>query len=874
MKDIATPATQPIEKDEFETWLGERPKWLQTAARQIIDHKRHLNPEEIAALAQLCQSEATGEKDAIFFTVEPGTLAHAAVRSPLRICGITEVQGVSAIKNGAEIDFGPHNLAVIYGPNGSGKTAFSRLIKQACGSKAKDEIYPNIYEEATPPSSARLRISLADVVTEINWTLAAGPVSPLRSMHVFDSRTASMYINEKNEATYEPSQMRFISSLIKVCDGVAECLNVGKAKLVKKLPLIPVDLAETISAKWLAKLSAKTIGDNVEKACTYTAEQGAERLTLETTLAQKDVAGRLVAIGRERTALTQLNQHLSAIKEKLSDATVGQLVEARVSAITKRKAAKEDAQRVFADAEVDGIGNATWRQLWELARKFSIEYAYPGIPFPNTSEEAKCVLCNQELDGAAQARLKHFEEFVQGGLEASAKQAEGQVDVLVKRLPVLPQIEEWRVQLAVLKLTEESCSQLHASLLARKSFAESATEVKDLPVLDWAQSDQVIAKLLGELLIEEKGLQALQQDDQRKQMVARVFELRAAEWLKQNKQSISDEVARLNTVAAMDKAISQANTIALTKKSNELAKSELSAGYQKRFAAELKRLGGDRLKVIPESKQQGKGKTTFGIALTETKRDAPAAKILSEGELRIVALAAFLADITGANQVTPFVFDDPISSLDQDFEERVVKRLVGLTEERQVVIFTHRLSLLAQVDAEVKKIKEAADFAKTSSPVKLHVETLRRMGNVAGIRVSFSARDSKPKQAINSFQNDYVPKLKKLLTNGDEQYEQYAKGVCSDLRIVVEKCIESELLNDVITRFRRPINTVGKLGALAKIEKGDCDLMDDLMTRYSIFEHSQSEEFPAPVPDAAQIEIDVNNLAKWIEEFSKRAVPQ
>ena len=71
MKDIATPATQPIEKDEFETWLGERPKWLQTAARQIIDHKRHLNPEEIAALALLCQSEATGEKDAIFLQSSP-----------------------------------------------------------------------------------------------------------------------------------------------------------------------------------------------------------------------------------------------------------------------------------------------------------------------------------------------------------------------------------------------------------------------------------------------------------------------------------------------------------------------------------------------------------------------------------------------------------------------------------------------------------------------------------------------------------------------------------------------------------------------------------------------------------------------------------
>lgn len=484
------------------------------------------------------------------------------------------------------------------------------------------------------------------------------------------------------------------------------------------------------------------------------------------------------------------------------------------------------------------------------------------------------MLCNQGLDNAAQARLKHFEEFVRGGLEASAKQAEVQLDGLIKKLPTLPKIEEWRVQLAILKLTDDICDKIYSELNVRKKFAEVSMEINELPIVDWTKSDQEIIKILQELASEEKALQILQQDDKRKQIIARVFELRAAEWLAQNKQSISDEAVRLVAIASMEKAISQASTTALTKKSNELAKSELSAGYQKRFASELKRLGGDRLKVIPESKQQGKGKTTFGIALKDTKRNAPAARILSEGELRIVALAAFLADITAGNQVTPFIFDDPISSLDQDFEERVVKRLVSLAVERQVVIFTHRLSLLAQVDAEVRKIKEEADFAKIPQSVKLHVENLRRMGSVAGIRVSFSARDSKPKQAINLLQKDYIPKLKKFLEQADDQYEQYAKGVCSDLRIVVEKCIESELINDVITRFRRPINTIGKLGALAKIQKSDCDLMDDLMTRYSIFEHSQSEEFPAPIPDVVQIETDVNNLAKWIDEFSKRPVPQ
>lgn len=30
----------PVVADDFETWLNSRPKWLQTAARMIIDSKR------------------------------------------------------------------------------------------------------------------------------------------------------------------------------------------------------------------------------------------------------------------------------------------------------------------------------------------------------------------------------------------------------------------------------------------------------------------------------------------------------------------------------------------------------------------------------------------------------------------------------------------------------------------------------------------------------------------------------------------------------------------------------------------------------------------------------------------------------------------
>ena len=50
-----------------------------------------------------------------------------------------------------------------------------------------------------------------------------------------------------------------------------------------------------------------------------------------------------------------------------------------------------------------------------------------------------------------------------------------------------------------------------------------------------------------------------------------------------------------------------------------------------------------------------------------------------------------------------YQFDDPISSLDQDYEESVVQRLCSLATDRQVIVFTHRLSLLGLVQDYAKK---------------------------------------------------------------------------------------------------------------------------------------------------------------------------
>ncbi|WP_331711939.1 hypothetical protein [Pseudomonas sp. CCOS 191] len=181
---------EPIVMDDFETWLNGRPKWLQTAARTMIDAKRQLNEVEIKELARLCQLEAKGQPDSGFLSIVAGTLSQAATRPPVRIDEIREVHGLNAIKSGAHLPFGNSNLAVIYGQNGTGKSGFARLLKQVCGSRSKDEIRSNVFDPNHTDCRAQFKVSIDGKSVDIHWDIPSGPHKALRQAQVFDSKAA------------------------------------------------------------------------------------------------------------------------------------------------------------------------------------------------------------------------------------------------------------------------------------------------------------------------------------------------------------------------------------------------------------------------------------------------------------------------------------------------------------------------------------------------------------------------------------------------------------------------------------------------------------------------------------------------------------
>jgi hypothetical protein len=76
-------------------------------------------------------------------------------------------------------------------------------------------------------------------------------------------------------------------------------------------------------------------------------------------------------------------------------------------------------------------------------------------------------------------------------------------------------------------------------------------------------------------------------------------------------------------------------------------------------------------------------------------------------------------------------------------------------------------------------------------------------------------------------------------------------------------------LADVVVRFRRAIQTIGKIEKLSKIEPSDCKFFDDLMTKYSKFEHSQPLELPTDLPQPDELETDIRSLLEWRDKFLK-----
>ena len=848
--------------DDISTWFASRPKWLQEAASLLLS-KGRLAGEDVDALLDKCL-ERNDSEDTTAAAPFPADAFHAQSASSLRLCTIGNVKGINALAPRNPLDFGSGNMAVVYGGNGSGKSGYVRILKHLCGARNPGKLHPNVFADDGAAQSADITYKSDAKDRQVSWSTSDGVHDDLRPVDIFDTECGRMYLERESEVTYEPPALLFFSDLISICEQVAGRIEDKLGTHASQKPQIPAEFSETAAGKCYLSLSARTLAENI---CTHTkwdTEDDRSVSDLEKRLAEKAPADRARELLAKKKHVEDMVRGIEEHLLKLSDENCRLILKLKKEKLIKREAAQAAAAKVFSGAPLDGIGTDAWKLLWEHARHYSEGHAYPGQAFPHLASDAKCVLCQQPLADDARQRLTSFEEFVKGQAEKDAKTAEKALEDALTDLGDIPTDQAIKTQCDAAGVAYEgdmppviTSVEILRQRKTKLLEVESEGALPDAPdCTPWLQASKRKAAEYAEAA---KKCQQDAASDTRPQLQAQLRELKARKWLSEQRDAVKAEIKRLQAVEHLNEARRLTDTRGLSRKKGELAEALITEAFVQRFRDELTALGASRIKVELVKKRVDRGHVLHELRLANARSGAPH-DVLSEGEHRVVSLAAFLADVTGKLQPTPFVFDDPISSLDQDFEEAVVLRLVHLAADRQVIVFTHRISLLVLLQEYGKR--------EGREP---KVTCLRSEAWGTGEPGDTPLFAKKPEKALNALLDENLARARKACDEqGQEAYAPLAKAICSDFRILLERMIECELLADVVQRFRRAVNTQGKLDKLARVTAEDCKLFDDLMTKYSRYEHSQPTEAPVISPTPDELMKDMEALRDWRTTFVAR----
>lgn len=834
-------------------WLKTLKGWQTELAYRILTQK--IEEADVTNIIAMEKSNTSFENKCF------PNIVNSINEKQVRLLSIESIQNIESLAPRNPLKFEKDkNLTVIYGSNGSGKSGYTKIIKKISGKPRAKELKPNVFSP-NPNGKCVVKYLIDGLEQQEEWNINDSQISDLNVIDVFDTTTGNGYIDEANTVTYTPRCVKLFGAMSYYYSKIQERLEQEKSELIKILPSIPREYATSETAKLYNGLKKEHTQEQLADILIWDEEKEQKRLNIEKRLKEKDPAKSAIEIRKQKSEIDKIIKEISDAYSQINFDAEQEIKALKVDAIDKRKISQDSVLVIANKSDLEGVGSQVWKSLWEAARIFSLQEAYKNSDYPNTENEAKCVLCHQPLSDDAKERLLSFETFIKSQLESEATQAEEKYKERINKLPIAIKKETLSTKCNAANLNEiwlkclvSIWQKIEDASISIKHSVDVTIDIKYVTKnLDILKSDS--EQLEKNALQFEKDAKQFDRDKALKELL----ELNTKKWCSEQKTQILREIDRLKLYADFDSWISQCNTRSITTKANEISEIAITEEYVKRFNSELLILNASKIKVELNKEKATKGTVTHALKLKGIKGYKPS-DILSEGEHRIIALASFFADVTGGNNTNPFVFDDPISSLDQQYEEKIVERLVQLSKTRQVIVFTHRLSLLGQLNEKCKSNE-------------IQIIGIRNEHWGAGEIGDTPLFAKKTETALKNIKNEKIAKAKRIFNDsGSEAYYPFGKALCSDIRILVERIVELDLLADVVQRYRRAVNTMGKVDKLAKIKKEDCDLINDFMTRYSYYEHSQPNETPIEIPQPTEIEKDVDDLLKWLTEFNSRNI--
>ena len=876
--------------EELLAWSAGRLPWQQDALRRLAV-QGELTADDLLAL-QLRIELAAGLP--VEDVPEPVPLAEehlnqAASNNPRTVlASLGPVRHVDRLSSDQPpLRFAINGITLVYGANASGKSGYCRIARQLCRSLSPVDLRGNVYDAGAPaPSEVAVAFRVGDddqPKEELTWYADQDPPAELSRISVFDTASARVYVDRQRKIEFLPYELDLMNKLGLACRSLEEGF---KERLAAVNTAVSTRLPEayhegTIVQATLARLVTQTAPEDLPSGPELQAigRWSAEKQTAFETAGEhlKQDPQVLIRLRSEaKQALETVKEEASAIEEELADPSLAAIRQKHRDAENTRRAVEAAAKDLFSDQPISDLGSETWRLMLTYAREFAVT-VFPDAPPPQLASGGLCVLCQQDLDDSAAARMAAFDDYIAGraaeeSVAADRALAEHRDRLLAFRVRPQREVEILLAGYAGLSgASKEATAEIAAFVekagerletvkgALRDSRSDALHDLEPLP----ASPAQLIEDEIGRLESEIAELEAAERDEGAlAKLKARHAEFADQKRLSEQIQIVVERRNRLEERHRLEDCAQQCRSTAITRRITDRRREILTPTLRAALATELERL---RLTHIPlDLTDRGRGaESIIEIALDARQRVANNSEILSEGEQRALALACFLAELQEIGTDHGIIVDDPVSSLDHSRMSAVAERLAEeASNGRQVIVFTHNILFHHMLWTAARRAR-----------VGRHREWMSSAGNERFGLIDDSRKPWQMKRARERL-SEVRQDLAALTRNGYDHTDQRFRSAIVDLytkmRETWERIVEEVLFNNVVQRFRPEVMTQ-RLEEACIDPSTDYPAIFEGMKRCSHYSgHDQAPDLPPDLPEPREVDRDMAELQAFAEMAQER----
>ena len=857
-------------EEQIVAWAQKRPRWQREIISRIAKGEVFL-PKECNKIVDGIVNQATKPEFNIGFKHFPSVPDQA---QPTRIISIAETKHVNALASPKPLEFEPHGITVIYGDNGSGKSGYARLLKRITHARDRVDVLSDVFEDTIGDMPvAKLRVSIGGQDKQIRWP--EGEFPELQHVHFYDKKCMDFYVSNETDFPYRPAQLNVINGLIETCVTVQQCIEKRLHHSVQPevhLPLASEKLRDTTVGNFLDKFSYMTSIDSLDNLLTRLndfPETTEELESEERRLRNADSGQERLFLTREAEKFDALHEHINSIHSVIGDESLSHL-QAKHIRLQEAQHASSLLASAFASEPLDGVGTSPWRTLWESARKFSEQHAYPEKPFPYVDDQSRCVLCHQILESDSRKRLHKFEEFVKDETQTRLDKAhdayEEHVSVF-RSINILPiSVEK---NLRDLEPSNSDAIESYKKLLeqyrdSKSSVLEALNGVGSI-VLTGIQPTSVLDQLASgaekaRKLAADLGNQEIVQK-QLEEVIIKRSELETLRELHGKQNLIAKEIQRLKMRRALEEAKVEADTGPITRKVSEFTETAISQAVRNQFNREVEHLRLGR--VLIQRTRASRGIHLFQPELDQARQKVKLDKVLSEGEQSALGLAGFFTEAELDHSKSALILDDPVTSLDHNCRSLVAARLATLATDRQVIVFTHDIAFVAD-------LKRAAVFNEVNVAPRSVVRSRSQKRNPGMCLSKFPWKVQDVSERIHELKTDLAQIKRQEAGMSSREYERQVGGWAGDLSETWERIFNQEIVGPILAEGSLEVRP-RMVKVLADFSERDRSEFDSSYSKVSMWarRHDKSPLVNHVPPDVTELDKELQMVENWFARIKK-----